>query len=906
MLGGLNLKVVKAVVKRDLRMYFSNPAGYVFITLFIFLSAAAAFWQERFFLNNLANLDNLNGLFPYLLLFFVPALTMSVWSEERKLGTDELLLTLPASDLEIVLGKYFATLGVYTASLALSLSHVVVLFWLGSPDVGLMIGNYLGYWLTGAALIAVGMLASLMTANATISFILGALFCSIFVLLDSTAGLLSESLGRVLGPVVVHDHFADFSRGVVSLSGLAYFASVTALLIYLNVLLLSRRHWPREASGFSMGLHHLVRAAAVAVILVSVNAVVARASVRLDVTAERLHTLSAETKSLIAELSPDRPVFVQAFLSPDVPEQFVQTKADLLDILHEIDVDAGPRVEVLIQETEPYTEAAQDAREKFGITPKQIPSFDRAQAGFDDVFLGVAFTCGAEEEVIPFFDRGLPAEYEIARSIRVVAKTDRKKVGVVDTELRLFGGMDFKTFQNNPPWSVVDELKKQYEVEQISPATPITEELDALLVVLPSSLSQEEMDNVSAYVENGHPALFLVDPLPLVNPGLAPSERAGANRNPFMQQGAPPKEKGNVQQMLADLGVRWNPGAVVWDAYNPHPDLAHLPPEVVFIGAGNANPQAFSPASRVTEKLQELVFLYPGELAPSGKDGLVFAPLLESGTIAGELSYPQLVSRSFFGSQINRNVPHRPMGQSYTIAAQVRSAGAAEKGGDTAGGGDAAEGNGEEKASTSAGKIDVIVVADIDFISEQFFEIRKAGPANLDFDNVTFALNAMDVLVGDEAFIDLRNHRLRHRTLRRVEDRTRQFIEHRAKEQEQAEADAKKALEQAQARLDEKVEEVRQRPDLDDQTKQIMARNLQEAENRRFEVQKANIELEKQAKLHRSEEEMEMQVRRIESGIRTSAVLLPPVPVLALGAAIFVRRRRREREGAAASHRLRG
>jgi len=892
---GVNTRVVWSIVKRDLRMYFTNPSGYVFITLFIFLSAAAAFWQDRFFLNNLANLDQLNELIPYLLVFFVPALTMAIWSEERKQGTDELLLTLPATDFEISLGKYLAAVTIYAASLALSLSHVVVLMWLGSPDLGLMLSNYLGYLLLGVALIAAGMVASLLTANTTVAFILGAIICALLVWGDAVVGLFSEGLGRSLTSLSPLTHFGDFARGVVRLKGMVYFASLAGFFVYLNVLLLGRRHWPREADGLRMGLHQTIRAVTLGVALLAINVMVGRTATRVDLTAERLHSLSPATARLLADLDPDRPVFIQAFVSPDVPESFVQTRANLLGILAEIDAEAGPRVQVLIEETEPYTETARAARERFGITPRQVPNVKSARAGFSDVFLGIAVTCGAAEQVTPFLDRGLPVEYELVRAIRVVAKTERKTIGVVNNDLKLFGGLDFTTMRNSPVWSVVGELEKQYEVVQIGAQSPIVDDLDGLLVVLPSLLPQPQMDNVLARIESGTPTLLLIDPLPIVNPGMAPSEQAGGNRNPFTSQGQPPPTpKGDIDRFVSRLGIRWSKGQIVWDSYNPHPDLAHLPEEVVFVGEGSQAEQPFDRDSRASNALQELVLLYPGHVEPLVDSSFTFTPLVTSGRVSGRFDYQQVVRRSIFGTSIEQRLRHEPDAESYVLAAHITG---------TAGG-EADDESVEADAETPSG-IQLIAIADVDFISEQFFAIRRAAPGNLSFDNVTFFLNAMDVLVGDDSFIDLRNRRVAHRTLARVEDRTSDFIERRAGEEQEAEAEADKALADAQQRLNDKVAEVRNRADLDAQAKAIMARNLEEVENRRLEVLKANIEATKEAKIQRSREDMEAQVRNIQSGIRTSAVLIPPIPVFVLGVLIFIRRQRRERAGAAAAHRLR-
>ena len=268
--------VAAAVFKREFASYFRNPTGYVFITLFVFVSALAAFWQQDFFLNNLANLDQLNQYFPYLLIFLAPAITMGLWADERRQGTEELLLTLPASDAALVVGKYLAALGIYTVALLFSLSHVVVLIFLGSPDPGMLAATYLGYWLMGAALLSLGFLASQLTENLTVAFILGALFCAAPVFLHHAGAILTGRALRVAEQLSVIEQFRDLSRGIVTASAVVYFVSIAVGVLYLSVKLAGRGRWPARAGSPKMPAHVLARAVAVGAIVAALTVLAGR------------------------------------------------------------------------------------------------------------------------------------------------------------------------------------------------------------------------------------------------------------------------------------------------------------------------------------------------------------------------------------------------------------------------------------------------------------------------------------------------------------------------------------------------------------------------------------------------------------------------------------------------------
>ena len=881
--------VIIAIFRRDFTRFFYNPAGYVFIALFVLACAVMTFWQPVFFTRNLANLDTLNDAMPYLLLFFIPAITMSVWADERKQGTEELLLTLPATDFDVVLGKYLASVAIFTVSLMFTLPLVMLLLYLGEPDLGVTFATYLGYWLTGSMLIAVGLVASVLSSNVTIAFILGAAFSAIPVFSGLLGSPTGSTIRRQIEELSVPAQAHDFGTGVVPFAGLFYFLSATAALLYINMILLGRRNWAGGEKSRSRWVHSVARVVSVILALASLNVIINRAGVRADLSEERLHTLSAESIALIGQIPADRPVYIQAYYSPEVPREYVQTKSDLIGLLKEYAARGGNRVRLNLVETELYSDSARDAEKRFGISPKRVIAIDEGKQTADEILLGVAFTSGLEEVVIPFFDRGLPVEYELTRSIRVVSRSSRKKVGILSTDAKLMGGFDMRAMGQNPEWSIVTELKKQYDVSSVSADSAIPSDLDVLLVAQPSSLTQPQIDNLTGYVKKGGPTLLFLDPLPVENTAISPDVPKQSPGGPF-GGGPPPEQKGDLKPLLDLLGIDWPNTEIVWNPYNPLQQRPDLPPEVVFIGKGSGAADAFNADEIVTSGLQEVVGIFPGLLRQRGGPGPEFIPLLRTNDSGGTLPFRDATRSGMFGGvAVNPSRPHFASGAAYTLAARIK--------------GDAPEEPAKPDEKTKdqpkkePAKLHAIAIADLDLISEEFFELRKQKVENLDLDNVTFVLNCVDILAGDDSFVALRKRRLQHRTLGRVEQESKQFVEQAQRETKAAEDAAKDQLAIAQKNLDKEVEAVQARKDVDERTKEILLLNLQEVANRRLEVQKANIEDKKRRETQESVAEREQNIRAIRNRVRARALVLP-APALALGLIVFAVRRRRENLGA--------
>ncbi|MBM4352541.1 MAG: ABC transporter [Deltaproteobacteria bacterium] len=229
--------------KKEFASYFASPIAYVAIAVFLVVVGLKFFVVDTFFKTGEASLRSFFELVPAFFVFYLPAIAMRLVSEEKRLGTFELLATLPVSDAEIVLGKFAGAVGFLKVTLLLTLVYPLLLGLLGEPDWGAIIGGYVGLLLVGSAFLAIGLMASTWTRSQIVAYIVGAVLSSLFFFIDRILGAFWEGAKKVAEYFSFSSHFSNFTRGVIDTRDLVFFLSMIALCLVVATFSLNRRRW---------------------------------------------------------------------------------------------------------------------------------------------------------------------------------------------------------------------------------------------------------------------------------------------------------------------------------------------------------------------------------------------------------------------------------------------------------------------------------------------------------------------------------------------------------------------------------------------------------------------------------------------------------------------------------------
>lgn len=237
------MKNVITIIKRELNSYFATPVAYVFIVIFLVMSGALTFYLGNFYERGQADLIPFFQFHPWLYLFLVPAIAMRLWAEERKTGSIELLMTLPISIGQSVIGKYLAAWMFIGIALILTFPVWITVNYLGNPDNGVILAAYLGSFLMAGGFLAIGSCISATTKNQVIAFIITVVICFLFLLAGSSLVLnffkvwIPQSIVDAISSLSFLTHYVSISKGVIDLRDIIYFFSLIGFWLYANTLI---------------------------------------------------------------------------------------------------------------------------------------------------------------------------------------------------------------------------------------------------------------------------------------------------------------------------------------------------------------------------------------------------------------------------------------------------------------------------------------------------------------------------------------------------------------------------------------------------------------------------------------------------------------------------------------------
>jgi len=429
----MQLKTIAQIQRKELILFFVSPIGYLFLAAFLAVTLFVVFWGESFFARNIADVRPMFEWMPILLIFLSAALTMRMWSEERRSGTLEFVATMPASTWAFVLGKFFACWTLLAIALLLTLPLPITISVIGDLDWGPVFAGYLAAMLLGGAYIAIGLYISSRTDSQIVALMLASLVSGLFYLVGSPVitELFGSGVQSWLAAIGSGARFESITRGVLDVRDLYYYACIALVFLTLNVFALERERWSTRGAFSRHRFWRISTALVVANLLLANLWLQNVTALRLDVTEGKIYSISDATRNYLVQLQ--EPLLIRGYFSAKTHPDLAPLVPRLKDLLSEYAVagDGRVRVEFVDPATDPEME--NEANSKYGIRAVPFQIADRYQASLVNSYFDVLIAYGDEFEVLNFQDL---------------------------IEVKVAGEGDFEVQLTNPEFDVTRGIKK--------------------------------------------------------------------------------------------------------------------------------------------------------------------------------------------------------------------------------------------------------------------------------------------------------------------------------------------------------------------------------------------------------------------------------------------------------------
>ncbi|MFN8442492.1 MAG: Gldg family protein [Caldilineaceae bacterium] len=416
------MKQILSITRKELDSFFGSPMALIFMAAFLLVTLFTFFWVDSFFSRGIADVRPLFQWMPLLLIFLVAALTMRQWSDEQRMGTQEILLTLPVKPWKLVIGKFIAVMTLVLLALVLTLPLPITVAFLGNLDWGPVVGGYLASLLLAAAYAALGLFISSRTDNQIVALISTGLVGGILYLVgtDQFTSFFPASIANILHKIGTGSRFESIERGVIDLRDLIYYLSITGAFLLLNAFSIDTKRW-----GTGISSQGYRRNATLFTSLAAINLLVSNlwltplTGLRADLTQQKEYSLSPVTKQLLSGLQ--EPLLIRGYISEKSHPLLMPLRPYIQDLLREYQIAGGGKVtaEVIDPTTNPDLEA--EANQTYNIRPVPFQVTGRYEASVINSYFDILVRYGDQDKVLNFRD---------------IIQVDPKPDGSIDVRLR--------------------------------------------------------------------------------------------------------------------------------------------------------------------------------------------------------------------------------------------------------------------------------------------------------------------------------------------------------------------------------------------------------------------------------------------------------------------------------------